>query len=124
MPFGRKAIAEAAKEVADQLQVVEHVKALQTAQKELADAIKLMGERIRDLELEMRVLKADTKLEALKETQIIVNGVQGGLNQRIENVAVKVAMIERDLATKVIEAPPSAFAALTSSKRTADGAQP
>jgi uncharacterized small protein (DUF1192 family) len=35
---------------------------LQTAQKELADAVKTLGERIGDIQAEMRELKAEVKL--------------------------------------------------------------
>lgn len=68
--FSKDKIAVAARELADHLQVVEHIKALQQGQKDLADAIKLMGDRIRELESDMRVLKSETKLEALRETRI------------------------------------------------------
>jgi hypothetical protein len=80
--------------LADALQVVESVKSLQTAQKEIANAVRALDDRIRAVEIEMRVIRAETTLHALKETQLIVNAVQGGLNQRIESLAVKVAIIE------------------------------
>jgi hypothetical protein len=91
MPFfSKQKIAEAAKELADQLQVVEHIKELRTGQKELADSIAALGDRIRAIETELRALKAETLLEAVKQTQNIVNSVQGGLNQRIQDLAVQV----------------------------------
>ena len=43
----------------------------------------------------MRVLKAETKLESLKETQSLVNAVQANLNERIETLAIKVAQLNR-----------------------------
>jgi hypothetical protein len=51
--MGRQKIAEAAKELANHLQVVEHIKALQTGQKELADSIAALGDRIRAIETEL-----------------------------------------------------------------------
>jgi hypothetical protein len=92
-PFSRQKIAEAAKEIADHLRLVENVKELQDQQKQLADALKALGDRIRTIETELRALKAETLLEAVKQTQSIVNGVQGGLNQRIQDVAVQVAIL-------------------------------
>jgi cell fate (sporulation/competence/biofilm development) regulator YmcA (YheA/YmcA/DUF963 family) len=121
--FSRKQLSEAVKELADHLQVVEHIKALQVAQKELADAIKSMGERMHNLEAEMRALKSETKLEALKETQVIVNAVQGGLNQRIEDVAVKVAVMQTHLGSKAIENSPSSIPKLRHNDPTAKGPQ-
>ncbi len=81
--FNRAGLAKAASELADHLHVIDNIKALQTGQKELADAIPVLDERVRDLQLDMRTLKAETKLDALREAQAIVNAVQGGLNQRI-----------------------------------------
>jgi cell fate (sporulation/competence/biofilm development) regulator YmcA (YheA/YmcA/DUF963 family) len=92
--FSRKKVAEAAQELADHLQLIDHVKALQTGQKEIAEAISKLGDRIRILETDMSVLKAETKLEALKEAQSVVYAVQSGLNQRIESLAVRVALAE------------------------------
>lgn len=42
----------------------------------------------------MLVLKSETKLEALREAQSVVYNVQSGLNQRIENLAIRVAISE------------------------------
>ena len=88
--FKREKLGAAAQEIADHLQLIENVKTLQSEQKSLADGLAALGERIRDLELEMRGLKSETKLEALKEAQGVVFSVQGSLNQRIENLAVKI----------------------------------
>lgn len=95
--FSKERIAQAATEIADHLRVVEQIKALQAAQKELADSIRLIGDRVREIQTELRALKAETLLEAVKETQNIVNAVQGGLNQRLEAIAVKVAVVANDL---------------------------
>jgi predicted nucleic acid-binding Zn-ribbon protein len=93
----RQRIGDIASDVAAHFQVIENIKSLQTAQKEMANTIKELGERIRDLQTEMKVLKAEVKFEALKETQTIVNAVQGGLNQRIEDLSIKVAITEKTI---------------------------
>jgi len=95
MMWGREKIAQAAKEVAGYLEVIENIKALQEAQKKLGDAIKALDERLRNLEVELKVMRADVRVDALRETQTIVNAVQGSLNQRIEDLAIKVAVMER-----------------------------
>jgi cell fate (sporulation/competence/biofilm development) regulator YmcA (YheA/YmcA/DUF963 family) len=92
--FSRDRIAKAAAELADHLQIIDTVRSLQVGQKELADAIKTLGQQVREIQTELRALKAETRLEALRETQTIVNAVQGGLNQRIEALAVKIAVVE------------------------------
>ena len=90
--FSRDKLGAAAREIADHLQIVDHVKALQDGQKALADGLAKLGDRIRILEQDMAVLRAETKLEALKEAQGVVFAVQGGLSQRIEDLAVQVAV--------------------------------
>ena len=97
--FGRDKMAKAAQELADHLALIDNVRALQVAQKEMADAIQVINNRLRDIEVEMRVVKSDTTAHALRETQLIVNAVQGGLNQRIETLAVKVAVLENNRAS-------------------------
>ncbi|BGE85688.1 hypothetical protein Ms3S1_21240 [Methylosinus sp. 3S-1] len=57
---------------------------MQEAQKKLADAINALNQRLRSLEVELKLMRADVRVDALQETQSIVNSVQGGLNQRIE----------------------------------------
>ena len=101
--WGRDQISKAAQEVADHLQIVEHVKALQQGQRDLSNAVARLDDRIRNIEINLRALKAETALDAIKETQSIVNAVQGSLNQRIENLAVKVAILDKDKLLKVIE---------------------
>ncbi|MGO8506172.1 hypothetical protein AB9F35_32260 [Rhizobium leguminosarum] len=92
--FNRKQVADAATEIAEHLKVVDNIKALQAAQKDLSVAIATLGERIRDIEISIIQLKSDIRVETLKETQSIVNSVQGGLNSRIQDLAISVALIE------------------------------
>jgi len=101
--LGTKKIAEAAKDLADYLQILESIKSLQAGQKQIADAIRALDDRIRGLEIELKVSKSEAKVDALRETQSIVNAVQGGLNQRLEDLAVKVAVIERDVSRRHME---------------------
>jgi hypothetical protein len=92
--FSRDRIAKAAGELVDHLQIIENIRALQIGQKELADSIRSLGQQMRDIQTELHVLKPEARLAAAQETQAIVNAVQGGLNQRMEALAVKVALIE------------------------------
>jgi uncharacterized phage infection (PIP) family protein YhgE len=96
MPWGfsRTKSAEAAEEIANHLRLVDHVKALQTGQKELAEAIATLSDRLGKIEAQMGQLKAETRLEAVKEAQSVVYAVQSNLNQRIQDLAVKLAVAE------------------------------
>jgi len=101
--FYREKIAKTASDIAEHLKVIENIKALQVAQKEMMDSIQLLSDRIRELQADMRSLKAEVTLEAVKETQLIVNAVQGGLNQRMETLAIKVAMVEKGILDSQIQ---------------------
>ena len=90
-------IAEAAKEISDHLQVVDHIKALQQGQKLMADEIRASNERIARLEAEMTAFRAELKYETLKEVQTTVNAVQGGFNQRVQDIAERLAVFENEL---------------------------
>jgi len=92
--LSREKMAKAATEVAEHLQIIENIRALQTAQKEISNEIKAINQRHAELQVELRAFKAEVKFEALKETQIIVNAVQGSLNQRLETLSNKVAVME------------------------------
>lgn len=92
--LSRNKAADLAQDIANHLQLPEQIRSLQTAQKEIADAIRRLEGRINEIEVELRVLKAEAKLDALREAQAVVNAVQGNLNQRIEDLAVKVAVME------------------------------
>src|SRR4051812_28379823 len=91
--LSREKIAKAARRLSEHLQIMENIRALQAAQKEMADGMGSINERISDLQAEIRALKAEIKFECLKETQGIVNAVQGGLNQRLEVLSNKMAVI-------------------------------
>jgi hypothetical protein len=96
MVWGRDKVAKAAQEIADHLKLIEHVKALQTGQKDLAAAIARLDDRLRMIEAEIRSIRSETALQAVREAQSIVNAVQGHLNERIEKVAVDVAVLRHD----------------------------
>lgn len=95
--WSRKQAAEFAEGLTDHLKLIENVRSLQVGQKEIADAVAKLGEHIRRLESEMIALKSDVKYEALKEAQSAVLAVQTGFNERLQDVALKVRDVERDL---------------------------
>ncbi len=95
--FNREKMAKAAAELAEHLTIIENIRALQTAQKELAEGMKSTNDRILELYAEVRALRAELKFECLKETQAIVNSVQGGLNSRMENISNRLAVMDAQL---------------------------
>jgi predicted translin family RNA/ssDNA-binding protein len=93
-PWSREKIGKAAQEVADHLMLVEHVKALQQGQKQMADAIALIDSRFRQFEADMRAAKAETKLEAIKEATHLLQSAQDAFHEKITRLTVKVAQLE------------------------------
>jgi len=96
MVFGRDNLSKAAKDIVDHLQIVDNIRAIQTAQKELADAVAKLDDRLRKIEVEFRAVRAEIRGDMLRETQDIINAVQGGLNQRIQDLAVNIAVMQHD----------------------------
>ncbi|MGL3208291.1 hypothetical protein [Bradyrhizobium sp. BR 1433] len=98
--FSREKIQKTAQEIADHLRLTDHIKGLQQAQKEMADAIASLGDRIKNLETELRVIKAETKLEAVRETQQVLNSVQGAFHDKLTEIAVRISHIESSTGSK------------------------
>ncbi|MGM4870660.1 hypothetical protein AB7645_05465 [Bradyrhizobium sp. 956_D2_N1_5] len=94
--WGREKIGKTVEEVADHLRIVDHIKAIQQAQKEMAAAINAVNERLTAMEAEFRVLKAETQRDALREVQQAVNAVQGAFNDKLNSLATKIAIMEHD----------------------------
>jgi wobble nucleotide-excising tRNase len=92
--FSRKDVAAAAKDLAAHLALVDDVASLQNMQKEMANAIAKLNERIKDIESEIKILKAETKLDAVKETHQIVNAVQGAFHDRLTDLTVRLSRVE------------------------------
>ena len=94
-PWSRETIEKAAQDVAEQLMLVEHVKALQQGQKQMADAIALIDGRLRQIETDMRAVKAEAKFEAIKETTQMLQSVQDAFHDKLSNLTAKVAQFEK-----------------------------
>src|SRR5262249_46255395 len=58
--------------------------------------------RMHNLEAEIRALRAEPTKEAIKETQQMVNAVQGEFFRRLENITVRVALMEAGHTSKTI----------------------
>jgi predicted nucleic acid-binding Zn-ribbon protein len=93
--FSHEKIGKTAREIADHLMLVENVKALQQAQKEMANAIAALGDRIRKMETDMRAVKAEAKFEAIKEAQQMLNSVQGAFHDKLTDLTVRIVQVER-----------------------------
>lgn len=96
--WGKKDIAKAARELADHLEMAQHIKVLQQGQKEIVDAMATLNKRLNDIDSSLQAIKAETKLDAIKETQAMLNAVQGGFYEKLQGLAISVSNIERDIA--------------------------
>lgn len=88
------------------MKAVEHIKSLQEMQREMSNNIATLGDMIKDLKRDISVLEADlkaeirdakseAKLEAIQQATSVVTNVQNGFNQRMQDIAVQVAMLDQ-----------------------------
>lgn len=85
--FGKKKdLADATEEVLAHLRTTDNIRDLQDGQKELADAIQSLSERLMRLELSLENHESKVMLAALRETHQAVNVVHGTLNERVTKV--------------------------------------
>jgi uncharacterized phage infection (PIP) family protein YhgE len=93
--WGRDSISKAAGEIAETLMLVENIKALQDGQKQIASAIASLDARMRELEISLRTVEAETKLAAIKDSQQLVNAVQSAFYQKLTALSERVAQFEK-----------------------------
>lgn len=94
MALGRKDIADNLASSASMLALPETLEALQKGQKELSDAIADLGQRMRDLEKDLEIANEKNKNAALREAHSTVQNGLGSINQRMEDFAVRLALLE------------------------------
>ena len=90
-----KAILDAADVISEVRGALEKIRGLAEAQKQLADTIDAVDKRVQNLEGRLDIARAEIKLEAVKETQAIVNSVQGGFYDRLTTIAERLGHLER-----------------------------
>lgn len=94
MALTRKGVTEALTEAADVLNIREHIKALQTGQRELADAVADIQRQLHEIRADMKVQRAEAQVDALRATQEAVGNVQGAIFDRLEKMAINIAVAE------------------------------
>ncbi len=100
------AILKAADVISETRRAFAKIENLERNQKDLSDALASLDKRVRELEAGLREAKAEIKLEAVKETQAIVNSVQGQLYQELRSVTVAVDRLARSEAASSQALPP------------------
>lgn len=116
--WSREKVGKTAREIADHLMIVENVKALQQAQKDLANAVASLDGRLSKIEAGLVAVKAETKFEAVKETQQMLNAVQGAFHEKLTDLTVRIANVERQEPSK------TPLIALSSAATGGDGGMP
>ena len=96
---GFEAILKAADLIADIRRAFAKIENLEQGQRRLADAVEILDRRVREVEAGLREARAEIKLDAVKETQAIVNGVQGQLYGELRSLAVAVDRLGRGTTT-------------------------
>jgi predicted RNase H-like nuclease (RuvC/YqgF family) len=92
---GLETILKAADLIADVRKAFSKIENLEQGQRQLADAVEALDRRLREQEASLREARAEIRLDAVKETQAIVNGVQGQLYHELRSLAVSVDRLGR-----------------------------
>lgn len=95
---GIETILKAADLIAEVRRAFSKIENLEAGQRQLSDALAALDRRVRELEAGLREARSDIKLEAIKETQSIVNSVQGHIYQEIKQVSIAVDRLSRTAA--------------------------
>lgn len=115
---GFESILKAADLIADIRKAFAKIENLEQGQRRLADAVETLDRRVREVEAGLREARAEIKLDAVKETQAIVNSVQGQLYGELRGLAVAVDRLGRSIGT---DQPLAPSLAASSGGRPADG---
>lgn len=75
-------------------QALPNIARLEESQKALLDALDRLDQRVRALETDLQVARADIRHEALKEAGDAVQTVQGALFDRMTDLAVRIDRLE------------------------------
>ena len=89
-------IARAAGYIKDVATALTRITVLEDNQKTMSDVLKEHGHRLREIEVKILVLKAETMLEAVKEASQVVVSVQSSFNERLQELAVDISHLKRD----------------------------
>jgi chromosome segregation ATPase len=92
---GFESILKAADLIAEIRRAFAKIENLEQGQRRLADAVESLDRRVREIEAGMREARAEIKLDAIKESQTIVNAVQGQLYGELRRLAVTVDRLGR-----------------------------
>lgn len=87
---GFETILKAADLIADVRKAFAKIENLEQGQRHLSDAIAMLDKRVREAEASLREARAEIRLDAVKEAQAVVNGVQGQLYSELRQFAVQV----------------------------------
>ncbi len=96
---GLESILKAADLIADVRKAFSKIESLERGQRELLEACSALDRRVGEIEAGLREARAEIKLDAVKETEAIVNGVQGQLYGELRNFALAVDRLGRGTTT-------------------------
>jgi predicted RNase H-like nuclease (RuvC/YqgF family) len=92
---GLSTILDAAELISDVRRAFSKIENLEIGQRRLADELVELERRVRELEASMREAKAEIRLDVVKQTQEIVNSVQGQLYKELKEVSIEVDRLKR-----------------------------
>jgi chromosome segregation ATPase len=94
---GRNTIDKTVEELTDHLRLVDHVRALQEGQKEIAEALRAVNHRLTSIEAEFRILKAETQRDTVREVQQAVHGGEVSVHDELARLSTRLVVLEQAL---------------------------
>jgi len=94
---GRNSIDKTVEELTDHLRLVDHVRALQEGQKEIAEALRAVNHRLTSIEAEFRILKAETQRDTVREVQQAVHAAEVSAHDELARLSTRVIVLEQAL---------------------------
>ena len=97
MTSGRNSIDKTVEELTDHLRLVDHVRALQEGQKEIAEALRSVNHRLTSIEAEFRILKAETQRDTVREVQQAVHSAEVSVHDELARLSTRLIVLEQAL---------------------------
>jgi peptidoglycan hydrolase CwlO-like protein len=91
-------LTKALEGVTNLLKLTESVKALQSGQKELSDALRETNEQLKALQTELKLTRSEAARDAMKDTLATVSAVHGVLYEKLGDLNRRVSDLEAALA--------------------------
>ncbi len=93
--FGEGRLTRLAKLITQINEALSRIEALRQSEGMIFDQLKELDAGLNELRADLRVLKAEARADAMRETQTVINSVQGEFHRQLRDLAVRIDRLER-----------------------------